>query len=123
MKLIIAGSRSIRDIRALHKAIEVAELNPDVIISGGARGVDKLGEQYAKENIIPLEIYPAEWDKYGKSAGYKRNAIMAEKGDELLVLWDGKSPGTKHMIKTMKEKNKPVYAFIVDKDKRKLRRI
>ena len=63
-------------------------------------------EIYAKENNIPIKFFPALWDQYGKSAGMIRNKQMAEYGDFLLAFWDGKSHGTKNMIKTMKEMNK-----------------
>ena len=68
------------------------------IVSGTARGADRLGEQYANANSLPLKKMPAEWDKYGKSAGYKRNEQMAEYSDCLIAFWDGQSRGTKHMI-------------------------
>lgn len=80
------------------------------IISGAARGADQLGEQYAK--IVGYEVsrFPADWDGLGKMAGYVRNAEMAKYAiaDEnygvLIVFWDGKSKGTKHMI-DLAEKN------------------
>jgi hypothetical protein len=68
------------------------------IISGGANGADKLRELYGKENNLPVEIYPAEWDKYGKSVGYKINQNMSNNADGLIAFWNGKSKGTKHMI-------------------------
>jgi hypothetical protein len=64
-----------------------------------------LGEKYAKEEGFDLEIYPAQWDKYGKSAGFRRNEQMAKIADALIAFWDGKSHGTKHMIDIMNEKN------------------
>jgi len=95
---IIAGSRSCTDYEELKYAVGCATWKIKKIISGGAKGVDKLGERFAKENNLPLEIYPADWKRYGKSAGYKRNLLMAEKADALIALWDGKSKGTNHMI-------------------------
>ena len=53
------------------------------------------------------QIYPAQWDKYGKRAGYRRNEQMAEVADGLIAFWDGQSKGTKHMIDIMTEKNLP----------------
>lgn len=63
-----------------------------------------MGERYAKENGIDLAIFPAEWDKYGKRAGYLRNEQMADHADSLIAFWDGKSKGTKHMIDIAKRK-------------------
>lgn len=74
------------------------------IVSGTARGADKLGEQYAQIAHYDVSRFPAAWDLYGKSAGYKRNAEMAKFASEdgnigvLIAFWDGKSRGTKHMI-------------------------
>ena len=109
MRLIIAGSRDIEDYGLLCHVISYKlNINITKIISGGARGVDKLGERYAKENNIPLDIFPANWDKYGKKAGYIRNKLMSEHGDYLLALWDGKSTGTKMMIELASDKGLPI---------------
>jgi hypothetical protein len=98
MKVIIAGSRSITSYDKLVKTIEQSGFDITEIVSGGARGVDTLGEHYAHNNNIPLTIIKAEWDKYGRSAGYKRNVQMADYADALIALWDGESRGTRHMI-------------------------
>jgi hypothetical protein len=111
MRLIIAGSRDIVDYQILVIAMEKYKLSPDVIISGTARGTDKLGERWAKEHNIPVEKYPADWDTYGKSAGYRRNAEMANAADALLALWDGKSKGTKHMIDLAKKKSLKIFIY------------
>lgn len=68
------------------------------IVSGTARGADQLGEKFAKEKGCNLKQFPADWDAYGKSAGYRRNADMAKYADACVVFWDGVSKGTKHMI-------------------------
>ena len=65
-----------------------------------ARGADRLGERYAKEHGYKVIYMPADWDLYGKSAGFKRNVQMAEYADALVAFWDGVSFGTKHMIET-----------------------
>ena len=114
MRFIIAGSRGITDINHLWRAIDhlpngLGDISS--IVSGGARGADKLGERLAKSRDIPLTVKPAEWDKYGKSAGYRRNAGMAEDADALIALWDGKSKGTTHMINLATEKGLLVYVY------------
>ena len=68
------------------------------IISGTARGVDRLGERYAQENGLECVRYPADWDRHGRSAGYKRNELMAKNATHLIAFWDGQSRGTMHMI-------------------------
>ena len=81
------------------------------IISGGARGVDRLGQRFAKENDIHLEIYRADWDSYGKAAGYRRNVQMAEVADALAAFWDGESKGTGHMIDIATKRDLKVLVF------------
>ena len=65
----------------------------------------ELGEKYAMERNLHVAYFPAKWDKYGKSAGYRRNTEMADYADALIAFWDGKSRGTAHMIKIAKERN------------------
>ena len=87
MKLMIAGSRS----------IEKFDLSPYItssvglIITGGAKGIDFIAEDYADKHKISKLILRPEYDKYKKSAPLKRNEIMIELADEILVIWDGKS--------------------------------
>lgn len=101
MKVIIAGSRSIKDYDvvkyAIHNCPFVEQMTE--IISGGAIGVDSLGEEFARECNIPLTIVRANWEEDGKSAGFIRNRKMVSMADGLIALWDGKSKGTEHTIK------------------------
>lgn len=98
MRTIIAGSRTATKYPDLLRAMDCVLWRPTVILSGMAKGADLLGEQWAKENNIPVERYPADWEKHGKVAGYVRNAEMSGKAEALIALWDGNSKGTKHMI-------------------------
>lgn len=100
MRLIVAGSRTFNDYERAATAIALMIMNePDsTIISGGARGADAIGERYAKEIGLSLVRYPADWNKYGRSAGYIRNEEMARNADALIAFWDGSSRGTQHMI-------------------------
>ena len=97
-KCIIAGGREFNDELLLKLWADRILAVGDTIISGGARGADRLGEEYADNDGHPLEVYPADWDRYGKRAGYLRNEEMAKQADTLLAFWDGESKGTKHMI-------------------------
>lgn len=110
MKLIIAGGRGFTDYDLLKFKVShiTNRLNIDNIICGGARGADSLGEKYALENGIDVIHLIPDWEKHGKSAGYRRNYEMALVGTHLIAFWDGKSKGTKNMIDTMKKMNKPV---------------
>lgn len=75
-----------------------------IIISGHARGADCLGKRYAADHGLQTVLFPAEWDKWGKSAGHIRNAEMAKyaskSGGMLIAFWDGQSRGTTNMIET-----------------------
>jgi len=113
MRTIIAGSRNIIDYSILIKAVNSLSWNITSVVSGTARGVDHLGELYAEKKGIGLELYPADWDKYGKSAGYKRNELMADNAEALLAIWDGQSKGTKHMIDIAKRKGLEVCIYRV----------
>ena len=112
-KIIIAGGRDFMDYNLLKEKVnkilqEKKVTHKIVIISGCARGADTLGLRYASENTFDVEEYPADWDKYGKKAGYMRNVEMAKNADALIAFWDGKSKGTKHMIDIATERNLPI---------------
>jgi hypothetical protein len=115
MKLIIAGSRSITDYDTVQpefdRALDDMNWTPDLIVSGGAPGIDTLGERYGKENEIYIQIFPAKWDEYGKAAGPQRNAQMVEYADKLLAIWDGKSPGTKDIIQKAHTSDMPIWLY------------
>ena len=117
MKVIIAGSRSVTNYKEVVIAVEKAKKQEKIVVtevvSGAANGVDKLGEQYAKENNIPISYFPADWDLYGKKAGYLRNVQMAEYADALICIWDGISNGSKHMIDIANGRQLKVYVHVV----------
>lgn len=104
-RVIIAGGRNFDDYVLLFNKVQKYTMNmvSFEIVSGGAKGADSLGERYAKVNKVPLKIFKADWDKYGKGAGHIRNREMAEYATHLIAFWDGKSRGTENMINTAKE--------------------
>ena len=110
--VIIAGSRDFNDYELLKsKCIfllqdKMKQCNVQ-IVCGCARGADILGKQFAEEFGLKVLEYPADWEKYGKSAGYRRNKEMAKVADALIAFWDGESRGTKHMIDLAKEYGLP----------------
>ena len=108
MRVIIAGSRGITDYEEVKKAVNASGFNITEVVSGKARGVDTLGEQWADENGIPVKPFPAKWGR-GMNAGHIRNGEMAEYAHALIALWDGKSTGTADMIKKAHAKNLYVY--------------
>ncbi len=104
MKLLIAGSRGITDFNLA----EHIPSNVTVIISGGAKGIDTLAEQYADEHGLEKIIIKPDYNKYRRGAPLKRNEEMVELADEVLIIWDGASKGTKYTADYAKKKNKPV---------------
>lgn len=120
-RVIIAGGRDFDDYDLLKKSLDHLLQNKKniVIISGTANGADKLGEKYADEKDLKILRFPAKWDKFGKSAGYKRNVEMADNADALIAFWNGYSRGTKHMIDITKSKRLQVRVVKYKKEKEK----
>ena len=119
MKVIIAGSRTILEKEVVNRVIfngiyklvkseDIAKGNLE-IVSGTALGVDRIGEDWAKSFNYKVTRFPANWEKYGKKAGFMRNREMANYADALIAIWDGKSKGTKMMIDIAKKKGLKVF--------------
>jgi hypothetical protein len=115
LRTIIAGSRDIISPAAVETAVRSSGLAPYIIevVSGGARGVDKLGEAWAALRGIPVCVMLADWARYPRTAGRLRNTEMARYADALVAVWDGRSPGTKHMVDTMLSMGKVTYVYRV----------
>lgn len=105
MKVGIVGSRSFNDYWAVYNFIDMRlDLEDiDLIVSGGAEGVDTLAQKYAQENEIPILIYYPKWKKFDKGAGPIRNEKIVKMSDIIFAFWDGKSPGTKSTISWAKK--------------------
>lgn len=116
MKVVIAGSREGFDISDVREAFIYSGFGTESkiteIVSGGARGVDRLGEQFAKEMNIPIKQFIPDWDGLGKKAGHVRNRDMGDYADALIALWDGVSKGTKGMIEYAEKKGLKVYVYL-----------
>lgn len=101
ISVIVAGTRWMDDYKLVERTLDFYTKHltvKPIIVCGLAEGPDKHGERYGKNRSLLVKYFPADWDKYGKSAGYIRNAEMAKVGTHLLAFWDGVSKGTKHMI-------------------------
>lgn len=140
MKVIIAGSRGIESFEEVQKAITDSEFEITQVVSGGARGVDKLGERWAVLNIKgkqPYKRFPANWDdlshpdsvmkftRFGKpynhNAGFIRNEEMAEYADALIAVWNGVSGGTADMIGRATAHGLKIYIHYVPKQNEETR--
>ena len=113
MKTIIAGGRDVTNFNHVRQAVLDVGWAITEVVSGGARGADTLGEKWAEMAAVPVKRFPADWDRYGKRAGYMRNEEMANYGECLIALWDGESRGTKHMIDIATRKGLTVYVYKV----------
>lgn len=121
MKVIIAGSRSITDYGLVIKAIEESGFDITEVVSGCAIGVDTLGEQWARDECIPIKPFPvtkAQWKKYGNAAGHLRNEKMAEYVEPdggCIIIWTGlpSSPGSKNMRDIAKRKGLNLFVRII----------
>lgn len=107
-KLAVIGSRDFDDYDLVQLYLNKYKGKIDLIVSGGARGADSLGKTWAIENDIPTKIFTPDWDKYGKSAGYKRNHQIIDYCDACIAFWDGQSKGTQHSFKLCDELGKPI---------------
>ena len=116
MKTIIAGSRTILDYEVVKEFIDSLDLEITEVVSGKARGVDTLGEQYADEYNIPIRYFPADWKKHGKAAGPIRNEEMIDyvgTGGQVIVIWDGESRGSLSTIRLAKAKGSKLYIKVI----------
>lgn len=122
-RLIVAGSRNVSDfdlcVKEIQQALKEWGLAQDQIlsvVSGGARGPDTLGERWAEQQGILVERFIPDWSTHGKAAGHIRNREMAKHAapnGACLVLWDGKSAGSKGMVQAAKQQQLWVSVSIV----------
>lgn len=112
-RLVIGGCRDFTDYDYFREQVNFLIQNIRtqyniIIVSGGCRGVDAMAERYAKENNLKCEIHFADWNRFGKYAGPKRNEEMVLCSDYVIAFWDFKSRGTKSLIEFAKQHNKSI---------------
>lgn len=117
-RIVVCGSREFDDYDVakvfIKRCLDEEKIDCEtIIVSGGSRGADLLGERYARENRFEIERYSAEWKSYGRKAGPIRNRKMAEVCDVVICFWDGKSKGTKSMISCAEKLKKTVYVKMI----------
>ena len=108
-RLVVAGSRDFNDYTLMSAELDklLSGKTNITIVSGTARGADRLGERYAAEHNLRIERFPAEWEKYHKGAGPIRNAKMVQSADAVIVFWDNESSGTKNIIECARKQDIP----------------
>lgn len=110
-RIIIGGYRNFNDYEVFKNFVDscIGDENEITVLSGYCKGADLMAEQYAKEKGLSLELYPAEWEKYGKAAGPIRNKQMVEKADMVIAFVCERAKGTKNLISQAKKLNKKVF--------------
>lgn len=107
MRLIVAGSRSIKSYKLIRETLDrllVRYYSSEIeIVCGECYGPDLLGKKYALAKRIQIKSFPADWDNYGRSAGFRRNEEMAKYATHCVCFWDERSKGTLHMINLAKQ--------------------
>ena len=108
-RVVVAGSRSFDDYDKLAYELDVVLKGKKniTIVSGTARGTDRMGERYAAEHGLSVDQFPADWGAYHKGAGPIRNKEMVQSADAVVAFWDGKSTGTKNIIDCAMAENLP----------------
>jgi len=115
MKLLVAGSRSIVDSTSINEKLEdYNKSNGPIteIVSGGARGPDRIAASWGHSKNIPVTVFYPNWNLLGKCAGMVRNKEMAEYADVAICFWDGKSNGTRNTIEEMRKCRKPIEVIV-----------
>ncbi|MBI2358623.1 MAG: DUF2493 domain-containing protein [Deltaproteobacteria bacterium] len=108
MKVLVCGSRDWTDWKAIENRLQT--LPPrTTIIAGAARGVDSIAASIGRKLGLEVREFPADWDKFGRSAGYRRNLVMLEQDPDLVIAFHvGNSPGTAHAIENARKREIPV---------------
>lgn len=115
---IIAGSRTLAEHhtwRALAACPWTHEITE--VVSGGARGPDTHGALWASAKNLPVRYFYADWTQHGKAAGRIRNLAMARYADAAIIVWDGRSRGSKHMLETAEQSKLKVFVYRTDEEK------
>lgn len=112
MKISIIGSRSFDNFATVldiwHRFLMPYDDEEVTIISGGCpTGGDLMAEKLAKHFDIPIKIFKPDWNRYGKSAGFRRNQLIVDASDMIVAFFDGLSRGTQHSLDLAKEQKKP----------------
>lgn len=104
MKVIVCGGRDYDNYTMVDHIMKQAYQDYcfTTVVQGGAKGADYLAKKWAIENNFPYEQYDADWARYGKAAGLKRNQEMLDESGATLVIAFPGGNGTYDMIKRAK---------------------
>lgn len=114
MKVAVVGSRTITDYSVVREILGNYTITQ--IVSGGAKGIDSLAEQFSATVMLPNapKVFLPDWQTHGKGAGFIRNKEIVNYADTVIAIWDGVSKGTKHSIDYARKQGKIVDVWVVD---------
>ena len=134
MKVIIAGSRTISKELAFYHVLNFleprAEFGLSLLLNNRPIAEFVTGDCSRGADQVPIMIedwwgssgycchfeirhFAARWNEWGRKAGPLRNEEMAKYADQLILIWDGKSPGSRNMKENMQKLDKPVHEVII----------
>jgi len=117
MVIAVVGSRSFNNRELAFRTLDKYIGNRGhSIITGGAHGADAIAEEWAKSRGVQVQVLPAEWEKYGRSAGPRRNTEIVKRCQAVIAFWDGKSPGTRDSIRKAQAQGKRV--IVIQREER-----
>ena len=131
-KTIVAGSRKFINKELIHKILDDHRSMIDEVVSGQARGVDTIGEEWAKSLGIPVVPFEARWKDvsvpgavvrynqygpYNAAAGHMRNELMSNYGEMLILIWDGVSSGSRDMLDRAKARGMKIVNVVMSIDR------
>jgi hypothetical protein len=108
VRIAVVGSREYPNMPLVRDTIRLLPRSA-VVVSGAARGVDRTAADAAREYGLAVTEYPANWNAYGKTAGFIRNQQIVDDADCLIAFWDGKSNGTAHSVNLARKKGIPYF--------------
>jgi hypothetical protein len=107
VKVIICGSRLHQGTREIEAAVKASGFTITEVVTGGAEGVDREADTWARRARLDRTVFHANWDRHGKAAGPLRNARMAAYADACIALPGGR--GTADMVDKAREAGLLVY--------------
>jgi hypothetical protein len=114
MKVVICGSRDLQNYQLVEETVTRSGFEISTVLSGGSRGVDRLGIAFARNHHHSVQVFMPEWERLGKRAGMVRNREMARAAEAVIAIWDGQSRGTRNMIELASRHNLPCFVLLVN---------
>lgn len=115
LRLAVVGSRTFADRERLFRLLDRLRPRLECVVTGGARGADALAEEWARERGVPVVVLRADWRRFGRGAGPRRNAEVVAAATAVLAFWDGASRGTADTVRRARAAGVPVHVVRFDR--------